>query len=162
VCASHLGNVEGDTLDTAEWLLASLTLPRERHRTSRVEPLPLAAALSSASIQSTIRYAVGSIDDSGKVPAAQVLESLGWQGGDRLTVAVRRGVVVLQRDVDGLVAVTKRRALVIPAAARRACGIRKADAVLIAAIVGFNTAVVHPQTVIDRMMTLYHDGHDDV
>lgn len=149
-------------MDAAERLLASLTLPRERHRTSRLEPLPLATALSSASIESTIRYTVGSIDESGKVPAAQVLESLGWQGGDRLSVTVQRGVVVLQRDPDGLVAVTKRRALVIPAAARRACGIRKADAVLIAAVVGFNTAVVHPQVIIDRMMTLYHHGHDDV
>lgn len=149
-------------MDAAERLLASLTLPPERHRTARLDPLPLAAALSSASIESTIRYAIGSIDESGKVPAAQVLESLGWQGGDRLSVTVRRGVVVLQCDPDGLVAVTKRRALVIPAAARRACGIRKADAVLIAAIVGFNTAVVHPQAVIDRMMTLYHHGHDDV
>ncbi|MGB3442750.1 MAG: hypothetical protein WBA97_28740 [Actinophytocola sp.] len=149
-------------MDAAERLLASLTLPHQRHRTLRLEPLPLATALSSASIESTIRYTVGSIDESGKVPAAQVLESLGWQGGDRLSVTVQRGVVVLQHDPDGLVAVTKRRALVIPAAARRACGIRKADAVLIAAVVGFNTAVVHPQAIIDRMMALYHHSDDDV
>lgn len=150
------------TVQAAERLLAGLMPPHDGHRASHIEPLPLATAPSEPPTDSTIRYALGCIDDSGKVPAAHLLESLAWEAGDRLNVSVRRGVVVLQRDPEGLVAVTRRRALVIPAAARRVSGIRSADSLLLAAVVGLNTVVVHPPLIIDKMMTLYHQSHDDV
>ena len=147
-------------MSAAHDLLAGLTPPRDRRAGQHIDLLPLAVPYPPASTQRTLQYAIGRIDESGAVPAAHILEGLGWQPGDRLTVRTEHGVVVLRRDPAGPVAVTRRRALVVPAAVRRACGIKTADSVLLAAATEGDTVVVHPPSVLDTMMTLYHQHHE--
>jgi bifunctional DNA-binding transcriptional regulator/antitoxin component of YhaV-PrlF toxin-antitoxin module len=142
-------------MKAAEHLLATLLPNDQLERVWLVEPLPLASPERPAD-DGKLRYAIGRIDESGSVPAAYVLHALGWCAGDRLTITVRRGVAVVQRDANGQVAVSKRRAFVIPAAARRACGIRAQDALFLAAAVEHGVVFVHPPTIVDRMVTLYH------
>ncbi|MFL6118766.1 hypothetical protein [Actinophytocola sp.] len=101
-------------------------------------------------------YAISRVDESGVVAATHVLERLGWRTGDRLSVTTARNVIVVRRKPEGLQVVPKRRLLVIPAAVRRACGIRTGDSLLLAAAVEVDTVLIHPPAVLDKMMTLYH------
>lgn len=145
---------------TADQLVAGLVPPDRLRRAERIEPLPLARARLALTTDGSLRYAIGRVDESGKVPAAQILDELGWRPGDRLIVTVERGVAVFQRDPAGRLIVSKRRALVLPASTRRACGINTADSLLLVAAPNFATVVVHPPQVLDMMTTLYHQGDD--
>jgi hypothetical protein len=144
---------------TADQLVTGLLPPDRLQRTERIEPLPLASARLALPTDRSLRYAIGRVDQSGKVPAAQILDELGWHPGDHLGVTVERGVVVFQRDPAGSLTVSTRRALVIPASARRACGIGVADSVLLVAAPDFATVVIHPPQVLDTMTALYHQSH---
>lgn len=146
---------------TADQLVAGLLPPDRLQRTECIEPLPLAPARLALATDGSLQYAIGRIDESGKVPAAQILDGLSWHPGDRLTVTVEHEVAVFQRDPSGPLTVSKRRALVIPASARRACGIKPADSLLLVAAMDFAIVVVHPPAVLDKMMTFYHqsNGH---
>lgn len=145
---------------TVDHLVAGLLPPDRLRRTERIVPLPLAPARLALATDESLQYAIGRIDESGKVPAAQILDGLGWQPGDRFVVTVERGVAVYQRDPAGPLAVSKRRALVVPAFARRACGIKRADSLLLVAATDFAAVVVHPPSALDKMMTLYHQSQD--
>ncbi|CRK56875.1 hypothetical protein [Alloactinosynnema sp. L-07] len=63
---------------------------------------------------------------------------------------------MIRFDSAGLHVVPKKRSLVIPVSARRACGIRPRDTLLLVAAPQFQVLLVHPPSVLDRMMTLYH------
>lgn len=145
---------------TVDQLVASLLPPDRLQRAERIVPLPLAPARLALATDGSLQYAIGRIDESGKVPAAQILAGLGWHPGDRLAVTVQQGVALFQRDPAGPLTVSKRRALVIPASARRACGIKTADSLLLVGATDFDTVVVHPPIVLDTMVTLYHQQPD--
>lgn len=143
-------------MKAAEHLVAALMPTDQLGRVDGLaEPLPLASPERPAE-DGKLRYAIGRIDESGKVPAAHVLDVLDWHAGDRVAVAVQHGVAVVRRDVNGPVAVSKRRALVIPSAVRRACGILAPDTLLLAAAVEYDVVFVHPPSIMDAMMALYH------
>ncbi len=59
-------------------------------------------------------------------------ETLDWQPGDRLTLTAAAGVVIARCDPGGLVTMSAKPCLVIPAALRRRCGLRPGDRVLLA------------------------------
>lgn len=143
-------------MSTADRILAGLVPPHELPSADHGEPLPLAAMLIPTLSDGSLTYAVSRVDESGVVAATHVLERLGWRTGDRLAVTTVRNVIVMRRNRDGVQAVPKRRLLVIPAAARRACGIRTGDSLLLAAAVEVDTILIHPPAVLDQMMTLYH------
>lgn len=147
-------------MKAAEHLIANLMPTDQLERVSGLaEPLPLASPERPAE-DGKLRYAIGRIDESGKVPAAQVLDALEWHAGDRVAVAVQRGVAIVRRDVNGPVAISKRRALIIPSAVRRACGILAPDTLLLAAAVDYDVVFVHPPSIVDAMMALYHRSVD--
>jgi hypothetical protein len=145
---------------TADQLVAGLLPPDRLQRTERIVPLPLAPAQLALVTDGSLQYAISRIDDYGKVPAAQILDGLGWHPGERLAVTVERGVAVFQRDPIGSLTVSKRRVLLVPAPIRRACGIKATDSLLLVAAAEFATVVIHPPSVLDTMVTLYHQGHD--
>lgn len=145
-------------MNAADHVISGLAFTEHLRRNERIEPLPLAAARLAASTDGSLRYAIGRIDYAGAVPAAHLLDSLGWCPGDRLAVAVERSVAIFRRDLTGVVTVTRRRALVVPVATRRACGLKTGDSLLLAAASEFGVVVVHPPAVLDRMMTLYHQA----
>lgn len=145
-------------MKAADHVISGLAFTEHLPRNERVEPLPLAAARLAASTDGSLRYAISRIDDYGKVPAAHLLDSLGWHPGNRLAVAVDRNVAIFRRDLTGVSAITKRRALVVPVATRRACGLKAGDSLLLAAAAQFDVIIAHPPAVLDTMMTLYHQG----
>lgn len=147
-------------MNSADHVISGLAFTEHLRRDERIEPLPLAAARLAASTDGSLRYAISRIDYAGAVPAAQLLDSLGWHPGDRLAVAVERNVAIFRRDLIGVSTITRRRALVVPVATRRACGVKTGDSLLLAAASEFGVVVLHPPAVLDKMMTLYHQGVD--
>lgn len=148
-------------MSTADHVISGLAFTEHLCRNERIEPLPLAAVRLAASTDGSLRYSLSRIDFAGVVPAAQLIDSLGWQAGDRLAIAVERNVAMFRQDPVGIAAVSKRRALVVPVATRRACGLQAGDSLLLAAASEFSVIFVHPPAVLDKMMTLYHQGQDD-
>jgi hypothetical protein len=65
-------------------------------------------------------YGFGRIDAAGRVADRAVIRALGWRCGDRLTLTADAGVVTAHRDPVGMVAMTAKPYIVIPAALRRA------------------------------------------
>src|SRR5581483_9140483 len=64
-------------------------------------PLPLARLLAGGPPAAV--YALGRIDDSGRIIDRSVTGALGWRGGDRLTLTAEAGVVLARRDPGGMV-----------------------------------------------------------
>ena len=62
-----------------------------------------------------------------------VIRALGWRCGDRLTLTAEAGVVTACRDPAGMVAMTAKPYIAIPAALRRRCGLLPGDRVLLGA-----------------------------
>jgi bifunctional DNA-binding transcriptional regulator/antitoxin component of YhaV-PrlF toxin-antitoxin module len=118
-----------------------------RHGSSR--PLPLA---SPPAVPLDAVYGVSRIDASGRITGQLITEVLGWRAGDRLTLTAGAGVVVARRDPGGMVAVLARRAVAIPAALRRRCGLRPGDPVLRAALPGQDTLAAYTFTVVDHAL----------
>jgi bifunctional DNA-binding transcriptional regulator/antitoxin component of YhaV-PrlF toxin-antitoxin module len=77
--------------------------------------------------------------------------------GDVDPVTQLRRLAYRTAEQGGLQAVPKKRSLVIPASARRTCGIRMGDSVLLAAAAELDIVLVHPPSVLDKMMALYHN-----
>jgi hypothetical protein len=94
-------------------------------RDRQAGPLPLA----SPPDRTDVIYGFGRIDASGRVADRVIISALGWRGGDRLTLTAGSGVMVARRDPGGMVTVPARPYIVIPAAARRRCGLLAGDRV---------------------------------
>ena len=105
-------------------------------RLREARPLPLA----SPPERPDVVYGFGRIDASGRVADRAVISTLGWRGGDRLTLTGDAGVMVARRDPGGMVTVPARPHIVIPAALRRRCGLRAGDRVLLARRGGIHRA----------------------
>ncbi len=95
-------------------------------------PMPPA----SPPVRPDVVYGFGRIDASGRVADRVTIAALGWRGGDRLTLTADAGVMIARRDPGGMVTVSSRPYVVIPAALRRRCGLRAGDHVLLAALPG--------------------------
>ncbi|MGY1944426.1 hypothetical protein [Nocardia asiatica] len=81
-----------------------------------------------------------------------VLRALGWQPGDILSWRVSGGLIVITRPGYGRRrGVTKYGHLSLPAAQRRAVGIRIHDRILLAADPDQGLLVVYPQQTLDEM-----------
>lgn len=109
-------------------------------------------------------YAMSHLDASGVVSATLVLDALKWNGGDRIDVSIERSVAVIRRTARGGHIVPMKRKIAIPAAVRRACGIRAGEVVLLAAAPLHQVLLIHPESVLNMMMTLYHaasERHDE-
>jgi hypothetical protein len=66
-----------------------------------------------------VAYGFGPMDKSGRVADRAMTSALGWQPGDRLTLAAAAGAVIARRDPGGMVTMPAKPYLVIPAALRR-------------------------------------------
>jgi hypothetical protein len=78
---------------------------------ARPEPVPLAP-------EDTV-YGIGRVDASGRISDRAVTSTLGWSGGDRLTLTADAGVVTARRDPGGMITLPARAYIAIPAALRR-------------------------------------------
>jgi hypothetical protein len=113
-------------------------------------PLPLARPPADTPVAAV--YALGRIDDSGRIIDRAVTGALGWRGGDRLTLTAEAGMVLARRDPGGIVTLPARPRVAIPASLRRRCGLRSGDRVLLAALPGQDALAAWPLTVVDQAL----------
>jgi len=112
--------------------------------------LPLACFPPGGPPPADVVYGLGRIDASGRVAGRPVLTALGWRNGDRLTLTAEAGVVAAWRDPGGMITLSARPYLVIPAALRRRCGLRAGDRVLLAALPREDLLAAWPLGVVDQ------------
>ena len=97
-------------------------------------------------------YGFGRMDSSGRVADRVMTSALGWQPGDRLTLTAAAGVVFARRDPDGMVIMSTKPYLVIPATLRRRCGLRPGDRVLLAVFPARDTLAAYSFAVVDQAL----------
>ena len=126
---------------------------REHGRPVPARRMPMAAAPNVPVVPDDVVYGTGRIDESGRVADRAMTATLGWQPGDRLTFSANAGVVVARRDPAGMVTMPAKPYLVIPAALRRRCGLRRpGDHVLLAASLGEDTLTAYSFAVVDQAL----------
>ena len=104
----------------------------------------------------SLMYGMARIDVWGVVSNRAIVTGLGWAPGDRLTIALVNGSVVVHRDPAGTFAMGTKPYLVLPAAVRHRDGLGPGDQVLAVADANHVLLVVHPLQVLDTMITSYH------
>ena len=112
--------------------------------------LPVATVAAPPAAPQDVLYGFGRIDMAGRVADRAVISTLGWRRGDRLTLTAEAGVVTARRNPAGLVAMTAKPYIAIPAALCHRCGIRPADLVLLAAVPGEDTLTAYSLAVVDQ------------
>jgi hypothetical protein len=95
-------------------------------------------------------YGFGRVDASGRIADRAVINALGWSGGDRLTLTADAGVMTARRDPCGMVTLSARTYISIPAALCRRCGLRPGDRVLLAAVPAAGTLTAYSLAVVDQ------------
>ena len=121
-------------------------------RTAAARRLPLAAVPEIPAVPDDVRYGFGRMDEWGRVADRAVIQVLGWQRGDRLTLTGSAGVVIARRDPDGLIAMPAKPYLAIPATLRRRCGLRAGDLVLLAGFPGEDALAAYSFGVVDQAL----------
>jgi hypothetical protein len=112
--------------------------------------LPVAVVPVPPSVPQDVLYGFGRIDVAGRVADRAVISALGWRCGDRLTLTAEAGVVAARRDPAGMVAMTAKPYIVIPAALRRRCGLLPGDRVLLAAVPADDMLAAYSFAVVDQ------------
>jgi AbrB family looped-hinge helix DNA binding protein len=114
--------------------------------------LPVAAVPTVPSAPQDVIYGLGRMDSSGRVADRAVTSVLGWQPGDRLTFTASAGVVTARRDPAGMVTMSSKPYIVIPAALRRRCGLRPGDRVLLAVFPARDALAAYSFAVVDEAL----------
>jgi bifunctional DNA-binding transcriptional regulator/antitoxin component of YhaV-PrlF toxin-antitoxin module len=136
--------------------------PAERRagETRTHRSLPLAAVPEPPPTPSGVVYGMGRVDESGRIGDRTITDALGWRPGDRLTVTATTDVVLLRRDPAGVVAVSAKAHLTLPAVPRRHCGMRPGDRVLLVATPEQDTVAVYPLATLHRAILHHHSLAD--
>lgn len=109
-----------------------------------VRALPLAVPSMHVAAPTDVVYGMGRLDASGRVADRVVIQALGWQPGDRLTLTGTPGVILARRDPAGMVTLGHKPYVTLPAALRNRCGLRAGDRVLLAATLDEDLLAVYP------------------
>src|SRR5258708_10321245 len=131
-------------------VIPSSALPKgqRRARSATGRPLPLGRPVRPAPEDAV--YGLGRIDSSGRICDQAIVTALGWAGGDLLTLTAESGVVTARSDPGGMVTLSSRAYISIPAALRHRCSLEAGDQVLLAAIPGGNALAVYSLAVVDQ------------
>jgi hypothetical protein len=93
---------------------------------------------------------------SGQISVRTLLSALDWGPGDRVTVTVEHGCIVVAAATQGGRSIGADGSLVLPVAARRMCAIADRSQVLVAALPDAGLLVVHPIAAIARHLSRKH------
>jgi bifunctional DNA-binding transcriptional regulator/antitoxin component of YhaV-PrlF toxin-antitoxin module len=96
--------------------------------------------------------AVARPDRSGRLSVRGLLRALAWEPGQRLTLDVDDGAVVVCPSAAGAHGVDERGALVLPASVRRMANVEPGTSVVIAAFVALDMLEVHPAQVVVQLL----------
>jgi hypothetical protein len=98
------------------------------------------------------------MDASGRFCSRALLTALAWPPGHRVDLNVGVEAVVIGRCTTGRQVVGGRGELTLPIAARTLAGLDAAAQVVLVAVPGRELLIVHPPTLIVRLLT-EHYGH---
>jgi bifunctional DNA-binding transcriptional regulator/antitoxin component of YhaV-PrlF toxin-antitoxin module len=142
--------------------VAALALPVSRSASSQLPaPLPL-TSLHRLPQDTSMLYGIGRVDTSGRVANGDIVEALRWRPGDKLEMILSQGAIVIRVAPDGLFSVQHRPRIIIPARARRRCGIMPSDHVLLAAAPDHGIVIVYPLSAVDEMIVRYHSTYSGI
>jgi bifunctional DNA-binding transcriptional regulator/antitoxin component of YhaV-PrlF toxin-antitoxin module len=139
----------------AQQIVAALALPPSTVSAKPLRPLPL-TSLYRLSRDTTMLYDVGRVDVSGRISTRDIIRALGWQPGDKLDVISALGGIVVLSSPDGLLTMSAKPCILIPATARRLHNIETGDHVLLAAAPEYGIVIVHTRQAINDMLARYH------
>jgi hypothetical protein len=132
--------------------LIPAALPRPRPEPAPVGDLPPPPAPQPEAAVFTLAR----LNPSGQISVRTLLSALGWEPGDRVTVTVEHGCIVVAPAAQGGRAISADGSLVLPVAARRMCAIADRSQVLAAALPDAGLLVVHPIVAIARHLSRKH------
>ena len=134
-------------------VIPSSAAARLARASAAARTLPLAVPpVCSPALGRDVVYGLARVDRSGRVADRTVTGALGWRGGDRLTLTAGAGVVVIRRDLSGLVTLSPRSCVPIPAALRHRCGLLPGDPVLLTAVPAEDTLTAYSLAVVDQAL----------
>jgi hypothetical protein len=103
-------------------------------------------------------YAISRLDTAGRVSDLSTVRALGWAPDERVQLAAYANqALIARRDAQGLVAVTRRGYLRIPAALRARCAMRSGEQVLLAASPDADVLVVHTLSSVEHLLRTQHE-----
>jgi hypothetical protein len=127
-------------------------------------PLPLADPSEPPSTPPGTTYAMARVDSSGRVTDRTISSALHWHPGDPLTITVTTGVVLIQRDPNGLLVLPTKPCISIPAAVRHHLRIATGDRLLLAATPDDDQLTIYPLATVHHALIRQHGegaiGHD--
>lgn len=117
------------------------------------------ARLRSPAPASATKYAVTSIDISGRLGDRSLLQTLGWEPGHPVAVSLAAGAIMVISRPGSRETVTLQGHLRFPTSVRRACRLKPGDRLLIAAHPDDELLVAYTPSALDQMVLSYHTSH---
>ncbi|WP_280242861.1 hypothetical protein [Nocardia abscessus] len=93
-------------------------------------------------------FAIATIDQRGRLSDRSAIRRLDWESGRTLSLAVHEQAAVIRRADEGTSRISPAGYLHLPAAIRHACGIQRADQLLLVASLTPRTLVIYPTWVV--------------
>jgi hypothetical protein len=136
-------------------LLPDVTTPQP---TPRPAPMPSLPAPSPLRLPNPDTFLLGTarLDRSGRVHERTLFRALGWEPGHELAIDTVDGVIVIRSVAGGGHRIDDRRALALPASARRMCGIAIGPPIVLVAAVPEQTVLVHPAITVTRLLAPHY------
>jgi hypothetical protein len=99
---------------------------------------------------------IARLDRSGRLSARTLLRDLGWHPGHRVDIDVADGALRVAANPAGRHMLGARGDLALPTSARQLCGIAPGSAVVLAGYPPANLVVIHPASVVARLLHEHH------
>jgi hypothetical protein len=130
--------------------------PRQASRARQAQrPLSVPSIRAEPEPPATL-YGIGHVDRAGRVSAGPILRALGWPPRQPITVKATSTALVIYPDPTGVHHLPATASIVLPSRARRCCGIRAGDAVLLAADPDSDLLLVDTLTALDEALATRH------
>lgn len=145
----------------SEQIIGGLVPPRIEPRlqigVSRQEQRPMSVpSIRTESEPPSGVYGIGHVDRAGRVSASPILRALGWPPRQPIAIKATSTAVVIYPDPAGVDHLPTTAYIVLPSQARRCCGIRAGDAVLLAADPNRDLLLIDTVTALDEALATRH------
>jgi hypothetical protein len=139
-------------------IVAALSLPELRSTPSEpTRPLPM-FELGRLSSDTSMLYAVGHVDASGRIASSEIVEALAWRPGEQLKIVTTLGAIAIFASPEGLYSAPRKPCVVVPIALRRRYGIKPGDHVFLAAAPEHAIVLVYSRQTMNDILAQYHSA----
>jgi bifunctional DNA-binding transcriptional regulator/antitoxin component of YhaV-PrlF toxin-antitoxin module len=136
-------------------LLPDVTAPQPTPRPAPMRSLPAPSPLRRPDPE-TLLLGTARLDRSGRIHERTLFRALGWGPGHELAINTVDEMIVIRSVPGGRHRIDDRRALALPAAVRRMCGIAIGPPVVLVAAVPEQTVLIHPAITVTRLLAAHH------